>query len=533
MYSPNTNVTELAKADENKYRLLAVNSSSTTYHLHYVSYTTSEPIDYRACQLYGPLRCWSDPPPASEIMTREWNGSRAMSSEAIYRCPPGYFVYGYLNVEEWKVKCRGQLGNWIPDWLSCYAIDVCHMVVPAAPSNLTNITTWDDSYQLNGTLLYTCPPNMTTQSLAVNQSFTCVREALVGGGYDYLYTPAVVEPCDVCMGEPEVILATREQVNGTLYLITDTITVTCNESHEVTFGLNSQLVTCTETGWEEATPCYLACVEAPAIAGANSTRSNHTSNTLGTQLLYECDAGFYMLPNGTTELINQTTITCDAQGLWSPAAPPPCVYYCTEEPTPVSNATTNWTNTIKYVFGDTVTVTCLPSHMTDLCNVTQTLTCTDTGWTVGTPCYRVCVDDPPSLSLNMTAGNQTEKRIGTVLQYTCFTDQLMLINEENHTVASTVEVTCGEDGLWSPVGPIPACGLSTTDLPDLLLNAELTGPDGPYTVGSTVFYSCAEGYQSSTGALSCPTVYTGVEWVLEDSGFTCLYCKYLRLSSRG
>nr|XP_045592153.1 complement factor H-like [Procambarus clarkii] len=385
-----------------------------------------------------------------------------------------------------------------------------------------NITRWPNSYKLNGTLSFTCPANMTTQTFNTTQNLTC-SSVVTAKKTNYTFIPSVVEPCDVCLGAPLVSNATADWSANTMYLNGSQVNATCLPGYQVEFGVTSLLIDCTESGWSQAPPCYLACVDDP-VAPPNTTW-NITYNNVGSTIPYTCPTGEFMVLNGSTSLLNETTVTCGVDGLWNPASLPPCAYYCVGEPL-VANATTDWLSTAVYTLGDTVNVTCLHAFMLDdsiSLNVTQLLICNQSGWSLPTPCQKGCSEAPPQPGANMTHEVMRTRALGSSLQYMCYPDQLMVLNE-SQVVGNVTEVRCGEDGLWHPPAPLPSCGVPTDQPPVMLpVNAGvLVGPDPPYTITSTLTYSCSPGFVSFTGLLETNITYNGTDWVMDDASFRCL-----------
>ncbi|XP_071542889.1 complement factor H-like [Panulirus ornatus] len=224
--------------------------------------------------------------------------------------------------------------------------------------------------------------------------------------------------------------------------------------------------------------------------------------------MYDINACVVAAKDGLA-LVNQTAISCGEDGLWVPTGSlPRCLIYCLEEPV-VSLATTDWVNTTYYTVGDMVTATCLTSHLVDAVNTNQTLTCTEAGWADVQPCYKGCVEEPPEAGGNMTREDVSHRSINTTLEYRCQPGYLMT-TESGQAVNSTL-VTCGEDGLWTPPGPMPHC------------QQVLVGTVPPYNVTWTFNYSCQPECVSSTDA---PTTiiltYNVTNCLKMDANFSCV-----------
>lgn len=60
----------------------------------------------------------------------------------------------------------------------------------------------------------------------------------------------------VCLGEPVVGNAVTDWSSETVWKINMTVVATCNENHMASLNSNTQIVTCTETGWNLPPACY-------------------------------------------------------------------------------------------------------------------------------------------------------------------------------------------------------------------------------------------------------------------------------------
>ncbi|XP_042876780.1 complement factor H-related protein 4-like [Penaeus japonicus] len=324
LYEPEATLTETADlaASSSPWLYLTTNPDAPLVGAPITGGTATAAV----CQLYGLQGCWADPPPATANMTFVWDNSTAGGAVVTYTCLAGYFVDGNSSVSAQNITCLAQLGGWFPALLDCYYVEgeppgltskilvhcycywghddadddrdkddviMCLEEPPLAPSPLMTNFTSEDLRYVGGFLNFTCPDGMATLQGNTSQEVVCQA---VEAEVNYAFVPALVKPCNVCLGEPLVANATTDW-DGTVPWETGTsVTATCLAGYALGINMTSLPVNCTETGWEVIPPCYEACVDPPPDPTANMTRDNVTDNALGTILHYNCSAGFHIVP---------------------------------------------------------------------------------------------------------------------------------------------------------------------------------------------------------------------------------------------
>lgn len=99
----------------------------------------------------------------------------------------------------------------------------------------------------------------------------------------------------VCLGEPTVENASTNWDETSTYHLGSSVVATCLPSHFAPGDVPSQLVTCTNTSWEEVAGCYEACDADPPPAGENMVRRNYSWSGIGAAVHYDCVPGFSLV----------------------------------------------------------------------------------------------------------------------------------------------------------------------------------------------------------------------------------------------
>ncbi|KAK4308004.1 hypothetical protein Pmani_020279 [Petrolisthes manimaculis] len=331
-YNPDAellNVVGDSEAGTKNYRVIRESSTGNPILIPETIVTASENVAFAVCQLHGRQGCWSTPP---VIPANAYSAVDTTAPPIPYTCYPGYFAG---NLTEQEVECVGSLGGWLrvddPTLLvvECLPKDVC-MEFPESPSALLTEVNSTDHLHLNGTTTFTCPANMVTSALNDTQIFTCTETDPTVP--EYAFVPDVVEDCNVCLGDPEVELATTDRDPSTNYTIDQSVIVTCDSGYEVTFGVTTYDIMCNNTGWNTSQTCHKDCQDTPVLINSNSdhTPTNHYKE--GDIITQTCTEGYNMDLDITDE-----NITCTAEG-WTPDPPTPC-YRATSDPPPYDNTT--------------------------------------------------------------------------------------------------------------------------------------------------------------------------------------------------
>ncbi|KAG7158083.1 Complement factor H-related protein 3-like [Homarus americanus] len=471
------------------------------------------------CQHLGPMGCWDAPWEPTTNMTRSswtWESTEtALATVLVYTCYPGYFLNANLSLSSMTVKCVGQLGGWYPRTVhNCFPIDVCTEDLPTAPSSLMTREESTNVRYLNGSINFTCPANMSTQEGNTTQTITCVYE-----NSTYLHHPATVAPCDVCLGEPTVGNATTDWDLSNTYKINTTVTATCNEKHVATLTNNTQVVTCTETGWEQPPACY---------AESNMTRANFTANTLGTTITYTCEEGLYTITNQTYTVPQaEITATCNSDAQWTYNG---TALHCTT--TAPALGSHDWDGFTKE--SDTqVVYTCDETLFFGDESSNITVTCQQGNWTTIDQnifqCRQVTAPPPPfpdGVIIPTSGGSAASSMTfwaGDTLNITCAEGKVTPTGVNMTTITNNGTA-------WSPIDPEFEC-FDVAENPTLPPGVSFAMPPATFYVGQNLTVGCAEGMEPVGDLQVVYITYNGTDWSPVDPDFICRV--YRRVIDKG
>ncbi|XP_047493512.1 uncharacterized protein LOC125042089 [Penaeus chinensis] len=469
--------------------------------------------NYTICKLYGINHCWSDPWPARDNTTLVFNHTYNLKDSAHYDCHPGFHVWWSTTHRSYRRDCRGQIGGWGGGAPKCDP-DACVKNLPTAPS-LVTMTTNGDYQKENGTITYTCPPTMSTLGRQTEQIVTCTRTSR-----NYVFSPDFVNECVVCNTEPIVANASTTWDNTTTWEIGDNMTATCMERYHLYADVVSQNITCTATGWEEATDCVLIpyCFDDPPPA-PSPLMTNVTSvdfrNATGT-VTYTCPDLM-----GTRDGRSTQVVTCSetpTEYVFLPASVEDCDV-CLGTPT-VENATVDWDPSLNYTVQAFVTATCKLSHLFEEGVTSQVVTCNNTGWENVTGCYPACTLDPPLAGKNMEQLAYNYSGVGGVVHYNCSPG--FLLKHDGEDILNATSAVCGNDLTWQLAHSSLICDTPIWTSP--------TPPNGtacdllptPIWPATTANCSCEEGLLGVTGVDYTTASATVEGWLFEEPEFYCV-----------
>ncbi|XP_070000283.1 uncharacterized protein [Penaeus vannamei] len=279
-FYPEENFLEtLSETEDFYYRFITV--ESTGYSLEPSLAEASQSVGFAVCQRYGPIACYDPLPLPTVNMSFSWN-EKVMVKEgkANYTCYPGYFAAWNKNVTQQTLSCHGILGGWrddetdAPAIFDCYAMEVCNDL-PLPPSPLIVNYTNENTSFVNGSVSYACPGGLAAGNKSVLvQTLTCVQ------GNEIKFEPEVVEPCDVCLGDPNVTNSyVIDYDSNSSYVINTTFTAMCLDGHLLDAENDSQAVVCTPDGWSDTWPCLPYEVTSHHIkVKSHRIRSDHIKN---------------------------------------------------------------------------------------------------------------------------------------------------------------------------------------------------------------------------------------------------------------
>ncbi|XP_074650374.1 sushi, von Willebrand factor type A, EGF and pentraxin domain-containing protein 1-like [Tubulanus polymorphus] len=207
------------------------------------------------------------------------------------------------------------------------------------------------------------------------------------------------------------------------------------------------------------------CPVAPNVAGGKVKTNN--GQTVGSTVIYECNAGFI--------LFGSATITCQNTITWSPS--PSCEAVSCNVPPTVQNAV--YSGYTSQLPGATVTYSCNAGNLVG----TAVVTClSGNAWSTPPSCSaKQCPSAPTVPNANkISSGNVA----GSTATYTC---------NPGKTIAGKSQIFCKADGTWETP---PICEDTFCGQPKSILYGDVQ-----YTTqasGGVATYSCNIGYTIST-----------------------------------
>ncbi|KAF2366475.1 Fibrinogen alpha/beta/gamma chain C-terminal globular domain [Trinorchestia longiramus] len=324
-------------------------------------------------------------------------------------------------------------------------------------------------------------------------------------------------PCGA--GDVDIANATSDFNSSLSYShVTDlNLTLTCLPGFEWRFNDTKQSISCTETGWDtsDVQKCYRACPADAPTPGESMNRAPVTDNTVGAELMYDCQPGFYVNITRTAQSNESSTagddddsdlkrllkLTCAADGKWTNQYPDvnlECYHKCRVVMPPLINAHTDYDASTNYshLSNETLTATCNHGYQFAFNETEQVLHCTAVGWSMLKikPCYRVCVDSIEPPGEEMTVADLTKNEVNTTMTYTCNTGFYLNVTEDHANITDAVVVTCRQDGLWHYERQDLQCvKLCEEDPPSPIGNSSTDWNNFTRFAGATLTYSCPDG----------------------------------------
>lgn len=381
-----------------------------------------------------------------------------LGSVATTTCAPGYNRTGPATR-----TCQTN-GTWSGAANTCTPVDC-----GAAPDG-TNSTATETSTTLNGVATYTCDAGYVVSG--GNATRTCGT----GGTWSGSPLSCVLGDC----GAPAAAGSNASVATPGGTNTGDVATYSCNTGYTPGTGVASR--TCTVSGGTASwTPggaslsCDIVSCGAPP-SGTNSMVAFTTTNYNDTAM-YTCNTGYTGGPS---------TITCQANGMWSGGGLSCAPVNCGAAPAANANGSVSGSGT---TYNSTRTYSCNAGYSGG-----GMLSCQANGmWSGGTPaCNLVNPYCSPTAPANgMVSGGTT---IGSVATYTC---------NSGYTLSSGSAMrTCNAGGPTGTLsGTQPVC--SPVDCGALTNPSNGTvNTSGGTTFGSTATYACNPGYMSSGGNAS-------------------------------
>uniref|UniRef100_A0A8B9ZGG5 Sushi domain-containing protein n=1 Tax=Anas platyrhynchos TaxID=8839 RepID=A0A8B9ZGG5_ANAPL len=264
------------------------------------------------------------------------------------------------------------------------------------------------------------------------------------------------------------------------YTYRDTVVFDCEFRYTLQ---GSDTSTCSEAGsWEPPLPlCQRSsCDDPPDVFRAVKARLAGNLFPAGTVVTYECEPGYEFSPGQNTR-----HITCLADLTWS-EAPSSCNKISCPDPV-VGNArpVNVWYKPVKYMYGDTVSISCNEGYTIRDYGSNVVLRCTDKGtWD---PAVTECTSVPHCPQPVTDHGREVYKSkndysVGTRVTMAC---------DEGYVLRGDEQIECKADQNWTP--SVPFCDKGCDPPPQITSGQHTASRSGVFPYGSEVTYSCAVG----------------------------------------
>uniref|UniRef100_A0A6Q2YHZ2 CUB and Sushi multiple domains 1 n=1 Tax=Esox lucius TaxID=8010 RepID=A0A6Q2YHZ2_ESOLU len=388
------------------------------------------------------------------------NGSEFNLNDVVnFTCSTGYLLHGAS-----VAQCRmnGQWSNPLP---------VCRVVNCTDPGFVENAVrqpqqSFPESFGYRTSVIYHC-----------KRAFYLLGSSLLTCQSNGLWDRSLPKCLSISCGDPgtppQAVMSGRKFTNGAV------VHYTCSQGRVL---IGNATRSCQEDGrWSGSQPY---CSGGSSGECGDPGIPPHGSRVgeefhLKSVLRFTCEAGFSL--SGSAER------TCLHNGSWSGTQPVCEAVSCGNPGTPAYG---------KIVFSDgilfssSVAYSCWEGYKT---SGLTTRHCTTNGtWTGSAPdCTVISCGDPGPIANGIYIGN--EFTFNKTVQYHCNPGHVM-------DIVSSSMLLCTKDGSWNQTKP--SCKVIVCDHPPAVRNGKVEGSDLQW--GSSVTYSCFDGYQLSTpGILSC------------------------------
>ncbi|KAM9520367.1 complement component receptor 1-like protein [Guaruba guarouba] len=278
------------------------------------------------------------------------------------------------------------------------------------------------------------------------------------------------------------------QENQEHYEYGDILEVTCNDGYAFKGHSHNVMLRCTSDGtWNPAVPeCFPEphCPR-PDTAHGKVVYQNKKDYTAGTRLRLECDTGYVLRGQDTTE--------CQADATWAPPLPF-CDKVCGPPPQ-ISNGQHSGLGKEQFSYGTEVTYSCAEglSLIGD-----ATIYCTsDDGvnlvWSGRAPECRVVRCPRPVVERGRMTPQRFTFPYGAVVRFSC---------DEGFALHGDAESRCLADSTWHP--PLPSCQPVQCFQPSRQEDLVIYRQKLWYDVNETLGYFCKrDGRQTSSSETTC------------------------------
>ncbi|XP_035235283.1 sushi domain-containing protein 1 isoform X8 [Anguilla anguilla] len=399
------------------------------------------------------IDCGDPPTLPHSVMT--WNKASKLGTKVSYRCSAGFYSVGDGNISVCNTR-----GQWDKASMQCEEIKCGDPPVLPHSGQV-----WNGSTNLGSAVSYYCNKGF-YQEQGGNVSYC------VGNGY---WTKPTLVCKETQCGRPPHIQSLVTQWDGSVS-VGSVSYYSCQEGfHKVT---GSDASVCTVNGqWQGVTlTCKeIECGEPPSFPHSITFWNNSTK--IGTEVSYQCQAGFYHAGSGNASV-------CAADGHWDHAnilcqeinCGPPAVF---------PNTDLLWDRTA--VLGSVVHYAC--KHGFYLEGGRNHSTCTSAReWErITVTCREVDCGEPPALPHTERVWSGSG-RIGTVVHYQC--------NTGFYNAGGDGPSVCTANGHWDVASL--QCQEVDCGVPMLIPHASVLW-NKPSRMGSVAYYICDRGYYSVNG----------------------------------
>uniref|UniRef100_A0A671PZU1 CUB and sushi domain-containing protein 1-like n=1 Tax=Sinocyclocheilus anshuiensis TaxID=1608454 RepID=A0A671PZU1_9TELE len=380
-------------------------------------------------------------------------GARLMLS-----CSPGYYLMGRRTI-----KC---LAN--ATWEGLEEKSTCKTGHCDSPDPIVNGHISGDGSSYRDTVVYQC-----------NLGFRLIGTSVRICQQDHRWSGQAPVCVPITCGHPGN--PANGRTNGSEFNLNDVVNFTCNTGYLLHGASRAQ---CRMNGqWSNPLPvCKVVNCSDPGFVENTIRHSQQRypeSFNYRNTVMYHCKRGFYLL--------GSSVLTCQSNGFWDRSLPKCLPISCSDPGTPPFAVMSGQKFTTRAV----VHYSCSQGR-TLVGNATRQ--CLDDGRWSGSPPY--CSGDNPGFCGDPGIpphGSRLgeEFRHKSLLRFTC---------EAGYVLIGSSERTCLQNGSWSRIQPV--CEVIMCGQPPAIRNGQVEGSDLQW--GSSVTYSCFEGYQlSSPGIATC------------------------------
>uniref|UniRef100_A0A673IHF6 CUB and Sushi multiple domains 1 n=1 Tax=Sinocyclocheilus rhinocerous TaxID=307959 RepID=A0A673IHF6_9TELE len=372
-------------------------------------------------------------------------GARIMLS-----CSPGYYLMGRRTI-----TC---LANATWEWLE--EKSTCKTGHCDSPDPIVNGHISGDGSSYRDTVVYQC-----------NLGFRLIGTSVRICQQDHRWSGQAPVCVPITCGHPGN--PANGRTNGSEFNLNDVVNFTCNTGYLLHGASRAQ---CRMNGqWSNPLPvCKVVNCSDPGFVENTIRHSQQRypeSFNYRNTVMYHCKRGFYLL--------GSSVLTCQSNGFWDRSLPKCLPISCSDPGTPPFAVMSGQKFTTRAVFNSLRT-----------CFTHSDIKC---GWSMRVMPF---VGDNPGFCGDPGIpphGSRLgeEFRHKSLLRFTC---------EAGYALIGSSERTCLQNGSWSRTQPV--CEVIMCGQPPAIRNGRVEGSDLQW--GSSVTYSCFEGYQlSSPGIATC------------------------------